>query len=136
MAEIEPADDEPEEAAGPSDTPKGRSAFRRMGRELTSEELQSPGVTKILLDDVERLEADNKRLSNFETKFHSADKNVAILTNKLAVGKSFEIVSTGTIAIGGVLAGLVTSLTTHQIFVSFAAAVLIATGVFAKWKAS
>lgn len=140
MAHTEPADEEPETPSGVSaDTPKGRSAFRRMGRELTSEELQSPGVTKILMDDVDRLEVENRRLSSFETKYHLADKNVAILTNKLAVAKSFEIISTGTIAIGGVLAGFVPSLssnTVHVAFTAFAAVALIVTGVIAKWKAA
>ena len=38
---------------------KGRRAFSKLRRELTDEELSSPAVQRLLLDDIERLEKEN-----------------------------------------------------------------------------
>ena len=108
-------DNQPDEAgARPialEDAPKSHLVFSRLKRELSDEELSSPGVQKLLLDYLAQAEAEIATLKSFREMFHSADKRNGVLEEKLKVNTSAEVVSTGTIAIGGVILGYATQLT-------------------------
>ena len=58
MNDSETSDDQATDASrGSPETPKGqRQAFSRMRRSLTEEEESNPLLSKILMDDVDRLE--------------------------------------------------------------------------------
>jgi hypothetical protein len=70
---------------------KGRRAFTNVRRELSDEELSSPAVQRMLIDDIERLEKEKFDLSEYQEKFHEADKNAAILEEKLKASVTQEI---------------------------------------------
>ncbi len=85
MAELnlEP-DIEPQEAALEQMQPvakgnSGRKSFSKLRRELSDDELSSPAVQRMLIDEIERLDADRVELISFRGKFHDSDKKVAVL---------------------------------------------------------
>ena len=80
--------------------PKVRKALSRLKRELSEEELATPGVQKMLVEELERVEDENNDLKTFREKFHTADKDLAIANQKLKGWRSMEIISTGCIAVG------------------------------------
>ena len=51
---------------------KGRRAFINLRRELSDEELSSPAVQRMLVDEIERIEQDNMRLSKFQDSYYKA----------------------------------------------------------------
>jgi hypothetical protein len=75
-------------------------ALSRLKRELSEEELFSPGVLKMLVEDRERIVDENRDLQSFRAKFYIADKELAILKQKLKNWSSMEVLSTGCIALG------------------------------------
>lgn len=84
----------------PEDVPKARRALSRLKRELSDDDLGSPGVQKMLLDYLERAEDENESLKSFREKFHQVDKRNDVLQEKLKTNTAAEVVSTGCIAIG------------------------------------
>jgi len=94
---------QPEEAgASPvsSQEPKARRALSRLKRELTDDELASPGVQKLLLDLLERTEEENSALKRFRDQYYQSDKQKDILAEKLKTHVALEVVSTGCVAVG------------------------------------
>jgi hypothetical protein len=80
--------------------PKKRKALARLKRELNDEELATPGVQKMLVEELERVEEENIELCKFREKFFAADKELAVKTEKLRGWGSMEVISTGCIAVG------------------------------------
>ena len=132
-------DTAPEDPGGgtSSSTRKGRSVFRNVRRELTEDELSNPAVKRMLLGDIERLEDENSALKNFENRYHEADKETAVLKEKLKNSNSGEILSSVCLMVGSALLGLapavIGSSETSFGWVGLAfAVVLITGGVFSK----
>lgn len=92
----------PEEAI-PEESPKGRRSFAKMRRELTEDELSTPAVQKILMDDIERLESENDSLAEYKDKYHEADKLAAILKEGEKRSIAMEIVHGVGLTVGAVL---------------------------------
>ncbi len=91
-----------ESGAKPVETPvfKTRKALSRLKRELSEDDLATPGVQKMLVEELERAEEENRELEAFRNKFYTADKNLAVSEEKQKHWLSMEIISTGCIAIG------------------------------------
>ena len=71
---------------------KGRQAFRKITRELSDDDLSNSAVQRLLLDELERLETENKENQRFREKFSDADKAVAILQEKAKGLLAIEII--------------------------------------------
>lgn len=84
---------------------KGK-ALSRLKRELSDEDLASPGAQKLLIDRLEKAEEDLLVLDQLRVQFHDVDKELAVAHGKLHRNISIEILSGGTIAIGGAAIGL------------------------------
>jgi len=116
--------------------PKARRALSRLKRELTDEELSSPGVQKLLLDSLERSEEENAALKRFRDKFYESDKQKGVLEEKLKTHVALEMVSTGCIAVGAAALVYVPVAWAHQpdggIALGFGIVMTIV-GVAAKW---
>lgn len=82
-----------------------RKALSRLKRELSDEDLTSPGVQKLLIDEIEKAEDYLKELNRYRDDFYKADKELAIANSKLHRNLTIEILSGGTIAIGGAAVG-------------------------------
>lgn len=89
---------------------KGRRAFSNLRRELSDEELSSPAVQRLLLDDIDRLEKDNGSLSDYQTSYYEADKKVAVLNEKLKTNIAQEVTFGVCLTIGAALIGFAPSL--------------------------
>jgi hypothetical protein len=89
--------------------PKTRRSWSQLKRDLTDEELASPAAVKMLLDEVERLERENAELFGYRERYHEADKTSAILREQQKTNLSADIVFTAAITLGGVLLGLLQS---------------------------
>jgi hypothetical protein len=88
---------------------KSRRALSRLTRELDDADLTNPGVVKMLLQEVERLDEENADLKSFRERYFTADKTLATTSAALHTsGKqnfSIETLSVACIAIGGALIG-------------------------------
>jgi hypothetical protein len=88
------------------ESPKSNRAFSGVTRALSDEELDSPGVRKLLLELIQRAEEDISILKSFRDRFYEADKRNGILEQKLRTNKAAEAFSMGTLATGGTAVGL------------------------------
>ena len=84
----------------------GRKAFRDIRRQLSDDDLTSPGVQKLILDELERTETDCDALRGYVERYHEADKRAAILESRLVTQTALEILFAVGIAAGGILIGL------------------------------
>ena len=132
-------DTQPDEAGSNpitgEETPKSHRAFSRLKRELSDDELGSPGVQKLLLDYLAQAEDENATLKSFRDRFHEADKRNGVLEEKLKIDTSAEVISMASLAVGAAALGYAPSLwpTPHDgPFALTFGTVLIAAGILAK----
>jgi hypothetical protein len=99
--------------AGPSSqtqdivAPTGRrQAFKELRRQLTNEDLTSPGVQKMLLDELEQSEAQCEVLQGYITRYYDADKLAAVLQERLRGATALEICFATGVGLGGAIVGL------------------------------
>jgi hypothetical protein len=59
--------------------PKTRKAFSQAKRLLTDEELAAPAAQKMLLDELDRLEAEKAELVQYRARFYEVDRECAVL---------------------------------------------------------
>jgi len=84
---------------------KTRRALAGLKRELTDEELASPGTQKMILEELERLSEENLVLTGLRQSFHKVDKDLAVLQEKHKRFIAAEIVSGACIAAGAASLG-------------------------------
>ena len=113
---LESPDVEPEDTGEgfPISSHKGRRAFTNVRRELSDEELSSPAIQRMLIDDIERLEEEKYDLSEYQEKYHEADKNAAILEEKLKSSVTQEIVFGVCLTVGAASLGYAPSVWDNQ----------------------
>jgi len=139
MVENVSIDEEPEgDGSGNLITAKGRRSFRLARRELTEEELSGSGVTKMMLDEIDRLEADCFALRDVSARHSAADKKVGILEEKLRQRTAFDILTSGALATGSALTGFAPNMWSSNplptIFIAAIGIVLTVVGVTARMK--
>ena len=84
-----------------------RLSLSNVRRQLTDEELTSPGVQKLLLDMLEEAENECVNLKNYVSSYHSADKRAAILGEQLTRDKKIDVFFGVGVGLGGAILGLV-----------------------------
>jgi hypothetical protein len=102
---------EPEgkENGQPSIVPKGRQSLSKVRRELSEEELSSPAVQRLLVEEIENLEKDNVDLKTYKEKYYLIDKKCAVLEEKIkAVTANVDIFAV-LLALGAAAVGLLPS---------------------------
>ena len=82
------------------------AALRDIRRQLTEDELASPGVQKLLLENLDRAEGKCDDLQLYVDRFHEADKRSAVLEEKLKTNTALEILFAGGLAMGSAIIGL------------------------------
>ena len=87
-----------------------RKALSNLRRELSEDESDTPAVQRMLLDEVDRLEAEVGELRQFRDRFYSADKNAEVLRERLRA----SVARDGSLAIGAAILGLAPSLWSSQ----------------------
>lgn len=85
-------------------SPVGRQIFRSLSRELTPADLaNNPGLQKMLLAEIDRIDGECANLKGYAERFHEADKQVGILREKLRTVTSTEVIFGVGMAIGGAI---------------------------------
>ena len=134
-------DTEPEEGAAPETAEakkgtSGRRSFQNLRRELTDEELSSPAVQRMLLDEIERLDSECGDVRTLREKFHISDKKVGILEERFKTKVAIEIIHVACISLAGAALGYAASNWATQHTVSIIAlvfgGVLLVAGLAAK----
>ena len=135
-------DIEPDDAATPGRAavaPKGNSgrrSFSNLRRELTDDELSTPAVQRMLLDEIERLDGECDDLRSTRDKYHSSDKRVGVLEERFKTKISLEIMHVVCFLLSGSALGYAASNWASQPTVSMLAlifgGVLAIAGVVAK----
>lgn len=107
MKDGEPLDQEVDEidAAGTTVSIKSRPSFAKLRRELSEEELSSPAVQRLLLDDIERLERQAFELTNYRNRFYETDKRTAVLEQRVKKSVASEIVFGVCLCVGAAALG-------------------------------
>jgi hypothetical protein len=83
-----------------------RRAFKELRRELAENDLASPGVQKMLLEELQLAEDKCEVLESYVDRFHEADKKAAILSEKLAAQKAFDVLFNVSFGVGCAIIGL------------------------------
>lgn len=137
MAEEQKADGEREAGSTPVKVPdrKVHRAYSKVRRELSEDELATPGAQRLLLDELDRLQRQVDELSAYRGQFHEADKRAAVLKQKLEVAVAGEIISGICLTVGAALVGIAPALwdkKPYGVIVVAAGIVLLVGGVLAK----
>tara|TARA_Y100001947_G_C10297199_1_gene285488 strand:+ start:611 stop:1048 length:438 start_codon:yes stop_codon:yes gene_type:complete len=82
-----------------------RRSFGKVRRELSEDELGSPGVQKMLLDELERLDGIEEKLNSVSTEHQTTSESLAVAEQKLKTHTAFDVISVGTVAAGSILIG-------------------------------
>jgi hypothetical protein len=89
---------------------KRSSAYQKLRRDLSEDELNNPGAQKMILSDLDRLESEVEDLKCYKDRFHEKDKENAIKDELLNTSTSKEILYAVAISLGATLIGLSPSL--------------------------
>ncbi|WP_457749099.1 hypothetical protein [Sulfurimonas sp.] len=127
-ADIEPADS----SKSIEHIKSSRKAFSKLALELTDEELKSPGVQKMLLAEISRLEYTAIKSESYKDKFHQADKDKAVLIEKEKNINFSEILYSLSLTLGAILIGLVPSMTTNKTAIGAIGVLFVLGAVIAK----
>jgi len=138
LIDQEPTDQEPIPSV--SSAPKSPRALSRVQRDLSDDELESPGARKLLLARLDEAEGQLSRLTDICDKYHEADKKVAVLSEKLKNHYFVEALYGAALSIGALLVGLSPTIWQSHPHVAYsliaAGAVLMGGAIAAKvyWK--
>ena len=103
MATDEEETEEPQGDGGSDGAPKSkgrRQSFGKVRRELTEDELGSSGVQKMMLDELDRMDGAEAELKTISQKYSESQSSLAVATEKLKTHHAFDVLSTGTVAVG------------------------------------
>ena len=135
MSTLEPQPDEAGAQPVAPPVPKARKALSRLKRELSDDELSSPGVQKLLVEELERVEEEKRELEKYRDKYHTTDRQVAVLEEKLKRTLAGEVLSSGCLTIGAAALGYAPAVWSAQptgwIALAFGV-VLVAVGTLAR----
>lgn len=122
LHDIEPPDD-----GSVQGNSKGRKALSNVRRELSEEDLKSPGVQRMLLDAIDQLGTEVDDLREFRDGFYSAKRHAAVLEERLRA----SVARDSGLAIGAAMLGLAPSLWHSQPSGGIVVALGVALVVFA-----
>lgn len=142
MSDIEEDIEEPAsvpsaaDASAPTLRSKGqRRSLGNLARELTEDELASPGAQKLMIEELERLDSQVRELSQFREDYYCANTTVEVYRERLKRHNAFDTISSGTLAIGAVIVGYTPSLWGSEVNFWMAIAlgtILMGIGLWAK----
>ena len=90
---------------GRQDYPKIARPYTNIATELLPDELTNPGVQKLILSEISRLEFELDSLRKYESEFHRRDKECTALTAQAKKDKTLDYLYSGALTIAGILLG-------------------------------
>lgn len=116
MASNEQPDQEPEvKSPVVVSLVKGRQSLSRIRRELSDEELASPAVQRLLIDEIERLDRDCSDLQEYRNKYHTAYTEHRVLQERLKKSLAGEIISGVCFSLAGAAFGYAPTVWNQQL---------------------
>ncbi len=94
------------EIVGTAPSRSRRPSFGGLRRQLTNEELQSPGIPKLLLDMLEEAETSRDEYKSYVDAYHAADKRAEVLGEKVNRDTAINIFFGVGVGLGGSIVGL------------------------------
>ncbi|MEY8238825.1 MAG: hypothetical protein RPT25_00610 [Cycloclasticus sp.] len=131
------ADVEPTSAESNPHIKSSRRAFSKLATELSDDDLSSPGVQKMLLAEITRLESAALFSEEYKGKFHKADKQCAVLKEKEKTLIFSEVLYSVSLTLGAALIGISPSITSGKIsseVIGLIGAILVIGAIAAKVK--
>lgn len=119
MADTKNDDEEPingqeSETSSEKTHNRRKGAYQKLRRDLSEEELSSPGTQKMILSDLDRLEDEVDTLLVYKDKYHAKDRSEAVLKEQLKSSTSKEVLYAVSISLGATLIGLANSIWTAE----------------------
>lgn len=107
-----------------------------MKRELSDEDLNSPGTQRLILNELDKYEECSKLLEEYKTKYYKSETSRAVLEERANTSDSFEILYSASLSFGAMLVGLTPSLIDKAVgwFVGGVGLLLLALGITAKYR--
>jgi hypothetical protein len=93
---------------------KPRQSFSKLRRELSEDELRSPAVQRLLLEEVERLERQVSELTTYKEKYYVMDKRTAILEQKVKKSIASEVIFGVCLCVGAAALGFAPAVWNNQ----------------------
>lgn len=90
-------------------------ALSNLAKELSDDDLSSPGVQKMLLAEIDRLTTTELTADEFKDRFHKKDKECAVLKEKEKTFVFSEILYSVSLTLGAALIGITPSLTATNV---------------------
>lgn len=95
---------------------KQQRSYDGISRKISENDLTNPAVGKIILDSLDQCEEENKELKLIVNKFHSVDKEAAVMREQLKASKTIEKMRNVLLSTGSCLIGLSPSLHSESKF--------------------
>ena len=83
-----------------------KGALKKLDRQLTDKELESSGVSKLLLDRIDILEDEIKEAKFYIDNYHKLNIECAVLKKEVKKGKKFKFLNESCLTLGGAIFGL------------------------------
>lgn len=118
---------------------EGKSPFSQVSRIITEEDLKSPVVVRILLNQFDEYQNLKSKHEELQSDFHEKDKNCAILEERQKGNTAFDILNAVMLAVGPLLLGTLSYLIPKDgfgaitIIVGIAGSALLFGGIFTKF---
>lgn len=96
---------ETKQKAGATITPKQNAAYDQIPRYLAEKDLKNTAVVKMIINDRDRLQAENTEMKTLQGKYSEANTQVEVLKEKMKSFTALEILSTAAVASGSLMAG-------------------------------
>ncbi|MBQ9202648.1 MAG: hypothetical protein IJ155_00225 [Prevotella sp.] len=93
-----------------SDNVKRGGALSNLKRELSEEELKTPGAIRMLLSKIDDYDNCQKDLQEYKDKFHQCDKKCAVLETAAKSSKAFDILYSFLLSFGSAIIGVAPSI--------------------------
>ena len=118
------------------ENPVMEKPLSRVNRILTEEDLNSAGVRKMLLGQLDEYEQCKTDLNNTRRGFHSKDKECAVLTERIKALTVFDWLFSTLLTVGSILIGFYASQPDKGVILLVLGIIAVTISLFIKYKHS
>lgn len=89
-----------------NDTAKRKGVYSNLKRQLSEEDLNSPGTQRLILAELDKYDECKKDLNFYKEAYHRKDKENAVYKQQISNNKAFDVVYSFLLAAGPAILGL------------------------------
>ena len=93
---------------------KSTRAFSKISRELSEDDLKSPGTQRLLLNEIDQFEECKTELDKYRTLYFERNTDCAVYEEKLKSNATLEVATSSLLALGPALMSLSPSITNKE----------------------